>query len=290
LFGAVALAAVTRWHVILAAGVQVAEHTIELAGTPVCYRSAEPELAPILYLHGAPTSSDDWIGLLQRTGGLAPDLVGFGRSSKAANLDYTLSGLGNFIETVLDHLEVPRVTLVAHDWGAGGGLVFAQRHPERVRRLVLVNALPLLDGFTWHGLARIVRRPVIGELVMGAISRSRLRRTLRRGYADPQALSDARAETIWSQFDQGTQRAVLRLQRSASEEQLVRAGARLEVLTMPGLVVWGDLDPWLPASMADLYGGRLRHAQVVHVPDAGHWPWLERPEVAEQIAAFVEET
>ena len=269
---------------------QVAEHTIELAGAPVFYRGAEPQLAPILYLHGAPTSSDDWIPLLEATGGVAPDLVGFGRSSKAANLDYTLAGLGNFIEVLLDHLDLPRVTLVAHDWGAGGGLVFAQRHRERVRRLVLVNALPLLEGFRWHRLARILRRPVIGELAMGATTRSTLRRTLRRGYADPQALSATRFDEIWAQFDQGTQRALLRLHRSASEAELARAGARLGTLAMPALVVWGERDPWLPASLADTYRGRLPDARVARIADAGHWPWLERSEAAERITEFVEGT
>ena len=39
--------------------------------------------------------------------------------------------------------------LVAHDWGAALALMFAQRHPDRVERLVLFNALPLLDGFSW---------------------------------------------------------------------------------------------------------------------------------------------
>jgi pimeloyl-ACP methyl ester carboxylesterase len=270
--------------------VQVAEHTIELAGAPAFYRSAAAELAPILYLHGSLTSSDDWTVLLEQTGGIAPDLVGFGRSGKAANLDYSLAGLANFIELFLDHLGVATVNMVAHDWGAGAGLVFAQRHPQRVARLVLIDALPLLDGFRWHRLARVWRTPGLGELAMGATTRSALRRLLRRGYADPSALPKARFEAVWQQFDQGTQRAVLRLHRSASEAALARAGARLDALAMPSLVLWGERDPWLPASLADAYGGRLRDARVAIVPDAGHWPWLERPELAERIAGFVQET
>lgn len=268
---------------------QVAEHTIELAGAPVFYRSSEAELAPLLYLHGCPTSSDDWIGLLERTGGVAPDLVGFGRSAKGANLDYTLAGLANFIELFLDRLELPTVDVVAHDWGAGAGLVLAQRQPERVRRLVLINALPLLDGFRWHRLARIWRRPLIGELAMGATTRSVLRRVLRKGYADPSALSRSRFEAIWAQFDQGTQRAVLRLHRSASERHLAEAGAGLDRLSMPTLVVWGKQDPWLPAAFADRYGERLPNAGIWLLNNAGHWPWLDRPEIAERIAEYVSE-
>jgi pimeloyl-ACP methyl ester carboxylesterase len=267
--------------------VQVAEHTIELAGAPVFYRSTEAKLAPLLYVHGCPTSSDDWIPLLERTGGVAPDLVGFGRSAKAANLDYTLTGLANFLELFLDRLEMPSVSVVAHDWGAGAALVLAQRRPERVQRLVLVNALPLLDGFSWHRLARVWRRPLLGELAMGATTRSGLRRVLRGGYADPSALSSARLNAIWTYFDQGTQRAVLRLHRSTPERRLAEAGARLDRLSMPTKVIWGERDPWFAPSLADQYGGQLPAAQVEHVPEAGHWPWLERPAVADQIVELV---
>lgn len=268
---------------------QVAEHTIELAGAPVFYRSVEAPLAPLLYVHGCPTSSDDWIPLLRRTGGIAPDLVGFGRSGKAANLDYSLAGLANFIELFLDRLEIPEVTMVAHDWGAAGGLVFAQRQPDRVQKLVLIDALPLLDGFKWHRLARTWRRPGVGEMAMGATTRPVLRRILRRGYADPELLSNARFDSIWDQFDVGTQRALLRLHRSASERELAEAGASLGTLTVPALVIWGERDPWFEPVFAQRYGERLPYADVLRIEDAGHWPWLERPEVAERIVEFVSE-
>ncbi len=266
---------------------QIAEHTIELAGAPVFYRSAEADLTPPLYLHGCPTSSDDWRALLERTGGIAPDLVGFGRSGKAANLDYTLAGLANFVELLLDHLGVGAVRLVAHGWGAGAGLVFAQRRPERVRRLVLVDALPLLDGFRWPRAARLLRRPGLGELAMGAVTRPVLARLLRRGYADAGALSRERVREVWSQFDQGTQRAILRLHRASPEAELVSLGAELERLAMPALVLWGERDPWFPPAFAERYAGRLRQAEARQIDGAGHWPWLERPQVGDLIEEFV---
>jgi pimeloyl-ACP methyl ester carboxylesterase len=268
--------------------VQIAEHTIELAGAPVFYRSAQARLTPPLYLHGCPTSSDDWTPLLARTGGIAPDLVGFGRSGKAANLDYTLTGLANFIELLLERLGVGGMSLVAHGLGAAAGLVFAQRHPERVRRLVLVDALPLLEGFRWPRLARAWRSPGLGELVMGVTTRPVLGRMLRRGYGDPHALSRGRIAQVWAQFDVGTQRAILRLHRATGEAQLEQAGAGLERLAMPALVLWGERDPWFPPAFAERYARRLGHAEARQIDGAGHWPWLERPEVGELIAEFVE--
>ena len=66
------------------------EHTIDVGGTPVFYRRATG--GALLYLHSVPTSSDDWRDMLARTGGVAPDLPGFGRSGKAAHYDYSLAG------------------------------------------------------------------------------------------------------------------------------------------------------------------------------------------------------
>jgi pimeloyl-ACP methyl ester carboxylesterase len=271
----------------LAARVPVDEHTIEVAGAPVFYRSApSPDCTLPLYLHGVPTSSDDWVALLDRTGGIAPDLIGFGRSAKAGNLDYTLAGLAEFLERLLGALGIERAQVVAHDWGAAAALVFAQRHPDRLERLVLCNPLPLTADFHWHRLARLLRRPGIGELLMGSVPRWLLARTLRSA-SSPGAFSDERARSVWSQFDQGTQRAVLRLHRATGERELEAAGAGLDRLAIPALVLWGEEDPWFPASFADSYAERLPRATVHRIAGAGHWPWLERDEVAEEIAAFV---
>jgi pimeloyl-ACP methyl ester carboxylesterase len=176
--------------------------------------------------------------------------------------------------------------LVAHDWGAAAALVLAQRHPERFERLVLCAPLPLTGDFHWNRVARLLRSRGTGELVMGSVPRWLLARAL-RGASGAGAFSDERVRSLWNQFDQGTQRAVLRLLRSTGERELEAAGASLDRLAIPALVLWGEDDPWFPASFADAYAARLPQATVHRIPGTGHWPWLERGEVAEEIAAFV---
>src|SRR5207302_6176603 len=94
------------------------EHTDELGEQPVFWHSAPGGDPPVLYVHGVPTSSTDWLSFLERTGGLAPDLPGFGRSGKRGDGDYTMAGYDRFLEAFLDHLQVERVRLVVHDWGS----------------------------------------------------------------------------------------------------------------------------------------------------------------------------
>jgi pimeloyl-ACP methyl ester carboxylesterase len=266
--------------------VGVDEHTIEVAGASVFYRRAPAHDTEVLYLHSVPTSSDDWLAALALSGGVAPDMPGFGRTTKAGNLDYALAAYATFVEHFLDALALDRVALVGHGWGAAAGLIFAQAHPDRVVRLAIVDAVPLLEGFEWPAIARWWRRPGIGELLMGSVNRWLLARLLRRGSTDPAAWPDGRVDAVWDQFDQGTQRAILRLHRSVDELALVAAGAQLQTLDMPALVVWGDDDPWLAPAFADAYGRRLPHATVEHVSAAGHWPWLEDAELSRRLAEF----
>lgn len=268
------------------------ETRIELAGTPVFLRRARgpgagTEPTPLL-LHTLPTSSDDLVPLLERTGGVAPDLIGFGRTGKGGHLDFTLAGEADFLHALLDALGIGRVSLVAHGWGAGGGLAFAARHPERVARIALLDPLPLTPGFAWNRLGRLLRAPVLGELAIGSVSRRMFGRYLRQGAVTDEAFDEAAVSAPWEQFDQGTQRAVLRMLRDASPERLAAAGAELARVSAPTLVIWGERDPWFPASGADAFGRLLPDARVERVAGAGHWPWLGHPEVLERVAAFVQ--
>ena|GEM_PF-273620 len=241
----------------------------------------------IVYLHGAGTSSDIWEGFLELTGGLAPDLIGFGRSGKGGHLDYGPEGLAAFLDRWAQHVGLDEMTLVGHGWGGAVALLAAAHRPERVRRLVLINAVPLLAGFRWPPLPSLWRRRVAGELVMGATGRWLFNRQLRSGTVRAEAWSRRQLDALWEQFDQGTQRALLRLHRAADEARLAQLGARLDSVRVPALVIWGERDPWLDPHFADAYGTALAGATVQRVAEAGHWPWLDRPEVMARVAEFV---
>ncbi len=263
----------------------VDEHTSEVGGSPVFYRSSPG--SDVLYLHSVPTSSDDWVGLLEQTGGVAVDLPGFGRSGKGGQLDYSMNAYVDFLERFLRMLELERVAIVGHGWGATFGLLLALRRPEAVRRLALLDAVPLLDGFSWPRTVQWWRRPVAGELLMGSVGQRLLARMLRTGSASAAAWPDERVKAVWEQFDQGTQRAILRLHRSVDVADLAAAGGpALQRVDVPALVVWGEADPWLAPRFADAYATRLPRARLDRVAGAGHWPWLDQPQLLARLAAF----
>ena len=281
------------------------DHDGEIDGRPVFWRSASlaggangasaaapgtdaAHTAVPLYVHGVPDNSDLWLAFLARSGGLAPDLPGFGRSGKPGSLRFTIEEYADFLEAFLELVGVERVSMVVHDWGAVG-LTFAQRHRERIERLGVINAVPFLPGYRWHRTARIWRTPVLGELVMGTTNERTLRFLSKESNATPGPMPETWRKSVLDHFDQGTQRAILRLYRSSPPEVLRAAGEGLGELDVPALVVWGQRDPYIPARFGKAYAEAL-DAELLELSDAGHWPWLDRADVIDRVVEFVEAT
>ncbi|HEY8865321.1 MAG TPA: alpha/beta hydrolase [Solirubrobacteraceae bacterium] len=265
---------------------EVHDNRAEIDDLAIFWRSVAAPGTPIVYVHGVPNSSHMWLGFLPRTGGIALDLPGFGRSAKRGDFDHSIAGYDAFLEAFLEHLGIDRLALVMHDWGALA-LVFAQRFPERIERMVLINPVPLLPGYRWHWVARIWRRRLLGELAMGAITKPALRLISRQANVAPGPLPADFIDDVHGAFDQGTQRAVLGLYRSADPDVLAAAGERLAAIDAPALIVWGERDPYIPPKFAGEYAARLPHAEVHRVPGAGHWPWLDDPGVIDEVCAYV---
>jgi pimeloyl-ACP methyl ester carboxylesterase len=264
------------------------EETIEIDDQPVFLRRAGNDEVPIVYLHGIPTSSFDWLSPLALGGGIAVDLPGFGRTGKRGDLDYSLAGHVRFLDRLLEELELDRVRLCMHDWGAAVGLAWASAQPERVQRLVAIDAVPLLPGFRWRGPARLVRMPLVGPIAVGAATKRILRRVSRRASAGKGPMPEPFVASVADAFDLGTERATLQLLRSADPALLARAGENLGAIHAPALVLWGEHDPYIPQRFGAGYAAKLGDATLEVVENAGHWPWIDRPELATRIVEHLQ--
>jgi pimeloyl-ACP methyl ester carboxylesterase len=270
-------------------GVAISDNRAQIAGVEIFLRQAPspPDRPPVLYVHGNPTNSDDWLPFLERTGGIAPDLPGFGRSGKPAHFDYSIEGYSKALEELLAQFGVDRYSLVVHDWGAAA-LAMAQRAPERVHKLVIMNAVPLLAGYHWHRFARMWRTPLLGELFMGTATRWGFKQISREAMAAPGPASDEFIDRVWSHFDHGTQRAILKLYRSAPPSVLERAGDHLGDLRCPALIVWGEDDPYIGREFASRFANALGgDTRVELLPGVRHWPWIDDPGVIDTVADFL---
>ncbi len=269
---------------------EIRERTVMVGDVSIFLREADPPAGalPTLYVHGNPTSSGIWTGPLELTGGLAPDLPGWGRSAKPSHIDYSAEGLAAYLSALVESEGLERFNLVVHDWGALA-LAMDRAVLERVERLVIIDAVPLFDSYHWHWVARVWRVPGLGELSMGFTTRRVLGLLARRAFPNGGGTPNEFLDLVWAGFDQGTQRAILKLYRSADPEALAAAGARLDAITAPALVIWGKSDPFIGTEFAQRYADAVGGPAEVELVDGGHWPWLDRPDLVARITHFLGE-
>jgi pimeloyl-ACP methyl ester carboxylesterase len=99
---------------------------------------------PVVFVHGNPGWSFEFrdvingISIKRRC--IAPDHIGFGLSDKPADWDYLPEQHAQHFNALMDALDLRDMTLVVSDWGGPIGLSYALRHPERIKRLVIINS------------------------------------------------------------------------------------------------------------------------------------------------------
>ena len=127
----------------------------------------------VLMVHGNPTWSFYYRHLVRALAPtrrcVVPDHVGMGLSDKPAEYAYTLASRIADLEALVAALGLKQVDLVVHDWGGAIGFGFAARHPERVRRLVILNTA----AFAMNRIpARIAlcKLPAVGPFVVRALN------------------------------------------------------------------------------------------------------------------------
>ena len=164
-----------------------------------------------------------------------------------------------------------------HDWGSVG-LAFAQRLPERVERLVLTACVPFVPGYRWHRVARGLAHAAGGRAADGVHHPPRLpaRRCPRRSPTAPTTSSTTAPSG-----------RCCKLYRASPPEVLARAGERLGELRCPALSSGPRATPTSARSSASGYADALGGEAELELVDAGHSPWLERPEMIDRVADFV---
>ena len=134
---------------------------VEVLGSRMHYVEAG-EGAPIVLLHGQPTSSYLWRNVIphlsDRARVIAPDNIGFGKSDRP-DIHYSYANHVSYIEGFIEALDLEDVVLVGHDWGSAFALDYAARHPETVRGVVFFEAIvaPVFPAESYEALSPRLR-------------------------------------------------------------------------------------------------------------------------------------
>jgi pimeloyl-ACP methyl ester carboxylesterase len=214
---------------------------------------------------------------------VAIDLAGHGRSTRDRG-DYSITANAVLVRGVLDQLGIDRALIMGHSYGGGVALAEAVIFPERVAGLALVASGGL--GSEAAPVLRAMSLPFVGELASLAIHPwlvGRIDAAFDRlsafGFREPSELRQTR-QTLRSLSDMAARGSFLDTLRGVVnvQGQQVNGAERLDrVRGIPVLVVWGDRDPMLPPSHAEVVAHAIPHARVEIFEGAGHFPHAHDP-------------
>lgn len=263
---------------------------------------------PILLLHGEPT----WGYLYRRfIPALAPygtvvvpDHMGFGKSETPQDRDYKIRDHVDNLEGLVDHLGMHDITIVGQDWGGPIGSAYALRHPERVKRLVLMNTGP--PGAPPASGATVVDYPWyqwihgdedseavlsnLGSTILSVLKRIGFERTAHvdetwiRAYAAPfPTAADCKGALMFPQCIANHETLEVMLEHMANLPALA---------AKPAMYVHGEADRAIPTDFAvGSFRSTWPDGPVVTLPGVGHFLQEDAPEaVIALIQQFIQMT
>jgi 3-oxoadipate enol-lactonase len=238
------------------------------------YREKGSGARPILFLHGVGADADSWSPQLDHFAArgyraIAWNLPGYGGTPMLPDL--TFAAIAEALLALLDELKIERVDLVGHSYGGMVAQEFVAAHADRLRSLALSGTSPAFgrpDGewqqkFIRERLAPIEAGKSMADLAAGMIQ------SLTGRAPNPMGMAIAKrsiAQVPTDTFAAGVRLLVTFDRRDA-----------LATIRTPTLVLAGEQDSNAPAEMMQRMAGKIRKAEYVCLPAAGHLGNLENP-------------
>ena len=232
--------------------------------------------SPLVMIHGSGPRVTGWANwrlvmpdLAARHRVLVPDMVGFGYTARPEGIQYNLDTWLAHALAFLDALNLTQVDLVGNSFGGALSLAIAIRHPERVRRLVLMGAAgvsfeltPALDavwGYTpsVENMRRMMDTFAFNrELVNDDLARMRYEASIRPGIQEAYS-------------------AMFPAPRQASVEALASDPADIAALPHETLIIHGRDDVVVPLANSCRFLELIPRAQLHVFGQCGHWTQIE---------------
>lgn len=237
----------------------------------------DPE--PIVLLHGTSASLHTWEGWardLSRTRRVIRfDLPGFALTGPHPKDDYSIDAYVRFVAGVMDALGVQRFVLGGNSLGGQIAWATAHAHPQRVTRLVLVDAAgyPFEPSSVPIGF-QLARIPALAPVLQRTLPRGVVEGSVRNVYGDPSKVTPELVDLYYDMtLREGNRRALgLRMaQRWAVQPE------RIAQLKLPTLVLWGGQDRLIPPDSAQRFAKDIAGARLVVWNELGHVPQEEDP-------------
>jgi len=251
---------------------------VQLAEVSICLEDLG-QGDPLLLLHGFPATRYLWshvAPLLVEAGfrALIPDLVGYGDSSAPPAVRIDMASQATWMLQLLEHLEVRRPVVIAHDVGSAAAQLMVASAPARIRGLAVLDGVYAAE-WAMDAIASIQTwDPAEAHRLFPVLARR-----LGKSAALRDMLSAYKGEQGGSQL--------IRAARDLDPSQTAEISARLRSSGVPAIVLWGERDEFLPCAAVGEPLAQLLNAPLVKLPGAHFTPLDCAVEVAHALHRFL---
>lgn len=257
--------------VLAAAQTPAREASADLPGVHLWFKDTGGNGVPVVFIHAATGSSQVWERQLSAFTAagyrvIVYDRRGFGRSTIDPSGPQPGTGADDLL-ALLEHLRVDRFHLVGTAAGAFVGLDFAVSFPQRLRSLVVANSIGGIQDEDFLEMGRRLRpAPQFNQLPAEV-------RELGPSYraANPQGTER------WAELERTNRPAGQTPPAQTLRNRMTFT--LLEGIKVPTLLLTGDADLFAPPAVLRLFAARIKNAESVIVPEAGHSSYWEQPDI-----------
>ena len=254
---------------------------MEVDGMQVHYRD-EGNGAPIVLIHGTASSLhtwDDWTKELIKTNRvIRMDLPAFGLTGANANGDYSISNYTQFLHQFITKINVDTFYLAGNSLGGNIAWDFTAKYPEKVKKLVLIDAsgLPINKPQPW--IFKMAKTPIVNSLFLYLTPRAVIKDNMQQVYEDDSKITD---ELITRYHEmalrEGNRQAFI--DRAKTDFTLgEKAGIeKLKSIQTETLLLWGANDDWIPLDNGKRMDSLLPNSKLMVLENSGHVPMEENP-------------
>ena len=262
-------------------------HTVEVNGEHVAYLDIG-QGQPVILIHGFGGSMWQWEHQQQPLSAefrlITPDLIGSGLSTKP-DIEYRPEQMLEYFIGFMDALRIRQATLVGNSMGAGLAIGMALTYPDRVSQLVLIDGLPanVRERLTSPSIKRALDTAApswlasFGNWLFGGVM---IESVLQEIVHDPTLLTPA----VIERSNRNRQRpgVIPPLMTVRDTLPLWESGfaTRIGEIRHPTLILWGEEDRVFPLPTGEDLQRTIKGSALVRIPNAGHIPQWERPDLA----------
>ena len=255
---------------------------IAVRGMQVHVRDEGPrdDAVPIVLLHGTGASLHTWDGwtreLTRERRVIRFDLPGFGLTGPSPDGVYSIESYVDTVLALADTLGVQRFILAGNSLGGYVAWATAVLHPERVERLVLVDAA----GYPFQSQSvplafRIARTPLLNVLMRDVLPRGVVESSLRDVYGDPTKVTPDLVDRYFDLASRAGNRAALVARFDQTKPGSL--AERVPEIQVPTLILWGGKDRLIPLEFGERFARDIRRSRLAAFDSLGHVPHEEDP-------------